>query len=78
MKKSKNGYNAVIETAENNYFLELENTWSKKYNFTVYTDWDAIWNIAYQFKKLKKSDFTSCVLDFLNAFKIRDFQFMEY
>lgn len=78
MKKSKNGYNAVIETAENNYYIELENTWSKKYDFTVYAEGDAIWNIGYQFKKLKKSDFTSCVLDFLNAFKIRDFQFMEY
>ena len=78
MNKVKNWYNAVIETAENNYFLELVKIWNKKYWFTVYSEWDAIRNIAYKFAKLKKSDFTSCIIDFLNWNWIKNFNFMDY
>ena len=78
MIKSKNWYNAVIETVNNNYFIELEKIWTKKYNFSVYSEWDCIWTLKYRIDKLKKWKFTECILDFLNAFKIRDFSFMDY
>lgn len=78
MKKSKNGYNAVIETASNNYFIELEKVWSKKYSFNVFSEGDSIRSLNYKIEKLKKSDFTNCILDFLNAFRIKNFDFMEY
>ncbi len=78
MKKAKNGYNAVIETAENNYFIELEKIWSKKYSFNVFSEGDSIRSLNYKIEKLKKSDFTNCILDFLNTFKIKNFDFMEY
>ena len=78
MKKSKNGYNAVLETAENNYYIELEKIWSKKYSFNVFSEGDSIRSLNYKIEKLKKSDFTNCILDFLNTFKIKNFDFMEY
>lgn len=78
MTKSKNWYNAVIETVNNNYFLELEKIWTKKYSFNVYSEWDCIWTLNYKIEKLKKWKFTECIIDFLNAFKIKDFQFMDF
>lgn len=78
MTKSKNWYNAVIETVNNNYFLELEKIWLKKYRFSAYTDGDEIWTLNYKIEKLKIWKFTDCILDFLNAFKIKDFKFMDY
>ena len=78
MAKSKNWYNAVLETAKNNYFIELEKVWLKKYRFSAYSEGDEIWTLNYKIEKLKKWKFTECILDFLNAFKIKDFQFMDY
>lgn len=78
MIKSKNWYNAVIETVNNNYFIELEKVWTKKYSFNVYSEGDCIWTLKYKIEKLKKWKFTECILDFLNAFKIKDFSFMDY
>lgn len=78
MTKSKNWYNAVLETVNNNYFLELEKIWLKKYKFTAYSEGDEIWTLNYKIEKLKKWKFTDCILDFLNAFKIKDFQFMDF
>ena len=78
MTKSKKWYNAVIETVNNNYFIELEKIWLKKYRFNAYSEWDLIWTLNYKIEKLKKWKFTDCILDFLNAFKIKDFKFMDY
>lgn len=78
MNKTTHWYNAVIETAENNYYIELEKIWTKKYKFSAYSEWDEIRGLNYKIEKLKKWKFTECILDFLNAFKIKDFNFMEY
>lgn len=78
MTKSKNWYNAVIETVNNNYFIELEKIWTKKYKFSAFSEGDEIWTLNYKIEKLKKGKFTECIIDFLNAFKIKDFSFMDY
>ena len=78
MIKSKNWYNAVIETVNNNYFIELEKIWQKKYRFSAFSEGDEIWTLNYKIEKLKTRKFTECIIDFLNAFKIKDFQFMDF
>lgn len=78
MNRTKNGYNAVLETAENNYYIELEKIWSKKYSFNVFSEGDSIRSLNYKIEKLKKWKFTECIIDFLNAFKIKDFTFLDF
>lgn len=81
MKKTKNWFQAVIETASNNYFIELVKKTDYKYRYILkaYTEWEEIESNEYYFRnRLKKSDFTNCILDFLNTFKIRDYSLMDY
>ena len=79
MKKTSNGWQAVIETAINNYFIELVRNNKISYTLKAYTEWEEVINMNYRFlKRLKKSDFTNCILDFLNTFKIRDYSLMDY
>ena len=71
MNRTKNGYNAVLETAENNYYIELEKIWSKKYSFNVFSEGDSIRSLNYKIEKLKKWKFTECIIDFLTLLKLK-------
>lgn len=82
MKKTKNWFQAVIETASNNYFVELVKKPDYKYMYTLkaYTEGDEVENDDYYIRwRVKKSDFIECIeMFFKHILEIKKYSLMDY
>jgi len=76
MKKTSNGWQAVIETAKNNYFIEMKKIWRWKRTREAYSEGDFIrdWTC----RDCKKSTFKRVLDIFRLHNNINTYEFMDY